>query len=497
MNFLKYSKQSFQRGVVMMFGLFALTACENELDTKVYSELTPSNFYQSEDDFNSAVVALYNPFTSDWGTEDTGDGVYYPSLFNANNRTYLLRSMLTTDEIENGWDANLESFNWGPATWQGTNETVYFKIRYIARATSAIDNMSKSTFVSDAVKNKYIAQAKTLRAWLMYIMYDFFGPVNAKVDPATLTSTVIEPRMDDATYLSQIEKDLVEAMPDLASMYNDDAPNWGRVSQGTARMILLRLYMHTKQWEKAEAVGKEILAMPYELQDNYADIFKNERNKEVIFAVSSSTAAPNWYPQHVFPDNYASSPIIARGGGWYGYSMPWNFFDKFESDDLRRTTTIISSYTNTSGTITDRTNGLRGAIPLKYTGITGPGPSYPDDVVIFRLGEVYLSVAEAINEQRGPSDAYEFVNEIRARAGVDDFEGMTKEQFREAILDERARELYAEGTRRQDLVRHGKFIANAVTRGKDADPGEVLFPIPASVVIQANGIVKQNDGYVD
>lgn len=495
MKFSKYRTQSWCHLFMMTLALVIVSACESELDTKVYSELTPTNFYQSEDDFNSAVVALYNPFTSDWGTEDTGDGVYYPALFNANNRTYLLRSMLTTDEMENGWDANLESFNWGPSTWQGTNETVYFKIRYIARATSAIENMSKSTFVADAVKRKYIAQAKTLRAWLMYIMYDFFGPVNAKVDPATLTSTTIEPRMDDATYVAQIEKDLLEAIPDLATMYNDDASNWGRVSKGTARMILLRLYMHTKQWEKAEAVGKEILTMGYELQVNYADIFKNERNKEVIFAVSSSSAAPNWYPQHVFPDNYASSPFIARGGGWYGYSMPWSFFDKFEVEDKRRTTTIISSYTNTGGGTTDRTNGLRGAIPLKYTGVTGPGPSYPDDVVIFRLGEVYLSIAEAINEQRGPSDAYEYVNEIRSRAGVDDFAGLTKDQFRDAMLDERGRELYAEGTRRQDLIRHGKFIANALSRGKNADAGEVLFPIPSSVVIQANGVVKQNDGY--
>jgi hypothetical protein len=260
-------------------------------------------------------------------------------------------------------------------------------------------------------------------------------------------------------------------------------------------MLLLKLYMHTRQWAKAEAVGKDIINMPYALQANYAEVFKTERNMEVIFAIASSTAAPNYYPQHVFPDNYASSPFITRGGGWYGYSMPWAFFDKFEANDLRRKTTIISTYTNTDGGTTDRSNGLRGAIPLKYTGITGAGPMYPDDVVIFRLGEVYLSVAEAINEQDRTGEAYAFVNEIRGRAGVGDFSGMTKDEFRDAILDERARELYAEGSRRQDLIRHGKFISNALARGKDADPGEVLFPIPAVIINQSGGIVEQNPGY--
>jgi hypothetical protein len=471
------------------------TGCEDQLETKVFSELPPENFYKSEGDFNSAVVALYNPFTSDWGNSGAEGG--YVALYNANNRSYLMRSMLTTDEMENGWDMNLEDFNWQPATFVGTGgSAVYYRIAHVARATSAIENMSKSTAnIPDDIKNNYIAQAKTLRAWLMYILYDFYGPVNVRTNPETLASPEIEPRPTDQEYTSQIEKDLLEAIPDLKDMYNADEVNWGRVSKGVARMVLLKLYMHTKQWDKAEAAGKEIIAMGYALQEKYADIFKVERNNEVIFAISSSTAAPNWYPQHVFPNDYATSPFISRGAGWYGYSMPWPFFDKFEAGDLRSKSTIISSYTNMNDGITDRNTGLRGAIPLKYTGITGPGPSYPDDVVIFRLGEVYLSIAEAINEQRGPNDAYAYVNEIRSRAGVDAFAGMTKETFRDAILDERARELYAEGTRRQDLIRHGKFISNAQARGKDADSWEVYFPIPADVINQAGEIIKQNDGY--
>lgn len=493
-----YGKRSALRFLIAVtVFIIPATGCEDQLETKIFSQLTPENFYKSEGDFNSALVALYNPFTSDWGNSGAEGG--YVALYNANNRSYLLRSMLTTDEMENGWDMNLEDFNWQPATFVGTGgSAVYYRVAHVARATSAIENMSKSTAnIPDAVRNSYIAEAKTLRAWLMYILYDFYGPVNARTNPETLSSTEIEPRPSEADYVAQIEKDLMEAIPHLKDMYNDEASNWGRVSKGVARMLLLKLYMHTKQWAKAEAAGKEIIGMGYALMDNYVDIFKVERNKEVIFAVSSSTAAPNWYPQHVFPNDYASHPIISRGAGWYGYSMPWSFFDKFAATDLRRTTTIISSYTNANDGVSDRNSGLRGAIPLKYTGITGPGPSYSDDVVVFRLGEVYLSVAEAINEQRGPADAYPYVNEIRARAGVADFSGMTKEQFRDAILDERARELYAEGTRRQDLIRHGKFISNAQARGKDADPWEVFFPIPADVINQANGIIEQNDGYTE
>lgn len=481
--------------MVMSVLLVSVTGCEDQLEPKVYNQLSPENFFKTEEDFNAALVVLYNPFTSDWGTTDTGDGIWYPALLNANNRTYLMRSLLTTDEMENGWDANLEEFNWAPSTWSGADETVYYKIRYVARATDAIDKIGKSTGVEESIRNRYAAEAKVLRAWLMYVLYDFFGPVNVKTDPAILSDTEILPRPSDEEYVSQMEKDLTEAIPDLPDKYNTSPANWGRVSKGVARMLLLKVYMHTKQWAEAEAVGKDIIGMGYSLMDNYADAFKVEKNNEVIYAVSSSDAAPNWYPQHVFPDNYASSSFITRGGGWYGYSMPWAFFDKFEATDERRTTTIISSYTNTNGETTNRTNGLRGAIPLKYTGIQGVGPSYPADVVVFRFAEVLLSVAEAINKQRGPDDAYEFVNQVRSRANVADFSGMTQDEFDDAILDERARELYAEGTRRQDLIRHGQFISNAQARGKDADENEVLFPIPNAVVLEGNGIIDQNDGY--
>ena len=235
--------------------LVAVTACEDQLQTKVFSQLTPENFYQSEGDFNAAVVTLYSPFGTDWGATDVGGGGYYPNLHNANARTYLMRSMLTTDELENDNPGVQELFTWGPSTWQGNDET-YFRIRFVARATGTIDNMVKATSVSEEVKNRYIAQAKVLRAWTMYILYDFYGPVNAKYDPATLADTKILPRPSAAEYTAQIEKDLTESIPYLSDMYNADESNWGRVSKGVARMLLLKLYMHTKQWTTTKSTNR-------------------------------------------------------------------------------------------------------------------------------------------------------------------------------------------------------------------------------------------------
>jgi hypothetical protein len=485
----------------IVLGIFS--GCEDELQPKVYNSFTEDNFFKTEADFFAAMVGLYSPFTAQWGDTDPGDGIWYAALYNANNRTYLLRSMLTTDELYNDWDMNLQNFTWGPSTWSETDESTYPRIRWVARATDVIDKISKSD-VNENIKDKYIAEAKVIRAWFMYILYDFFGPVNAKTDPESLSSIEIAPRPTAEAYCLIIEQDLKDAIATegFPDKNNGDAGNWGRVSKGVARMLLLKLYMHNKDWANAEAVGKEIMDMGYSLEADYTSIFTDKANNELIYAVPCNATTPNWWPQHLFPAGYkfgyAGSVKIERGAGWYGYSMPWEFFDKFEANDLRLNT-IIYQYARVSGkdtTIVTRDNGLRGAIPLKYTSISGPGPEYPIDWVVFRYAEVLLSVAEAINEQRGPDEAYQYVNAVRERAGVSDWSGMTQAEFGDAILDERGRELFGEGVRRQDLIRHGKFIQYALDRGiTNAEPRDVLFPIPQEVITESNGIVAQNEGY--
>ena len=153
--------------------IFILSSCEKQLETKVYSQLTPENFYQSEADANAALITLYTPFSSNWGNPDPGSGSWYASLYNADIKTYLLRSIASTDEISTDWDGNLTNFTWGPSTWTGANDPTYYKISFVAKATEIIDAINKSGSVSAEVKKSYIAQAKTLRAWTLYVLYDF------------------------------------------------------------------------------------------------------------------------------------------------------------------------------------------------------------------------------------------------------------------------------------------------------------------------------------
>jgi hypothetical protein len=121
-----------------------------------------------------------------------------------------------------------------------------------------------------------------------------------------------------------------------------------------------------------------------------------------------------------------------------------------------------------------------------------------NDFPIIRYADILLSRAEALNELAGPSEeAISLINLVRQVAGVppvllSDFNG--KEELRDHILDERSWEFFTEELRRQDLIRHGKFIELANERGKSAFDYHVLFPIPQNE-IDRNPNLEQNPGY--
>ena len=119
------------------------------------------------------------------------------------------------------------------------------------------------------------------------------------------------------------------------------------------------------------------------------------------------------------------------------------------------------------------------------------------DYGMLRLGEIYLSAAEAaLNGGGSTADALKYVNYIRERAGMPAYSNINLTELRR----ERQRELYTECTRRTDLVRYGQWISGYnwnwkyhAPEGTDFPARLAVYPIPA-VVIKDNGYT-QNPGW--
>lgn len=162
--------------------------------------------------------------------------------------------------------------------------------------------------------------------------------------------------------------------------------------------------------------------------------------------------------------------------------------------------------------IADISQFTEGYAVTKWKNVTSAGKAGSDktfidtDFPLFRLADAYLMLAEAV--LRGGTGATRaqalgYINQIRSRAFNGPSGNITDEDLNlEFILDERARELLWECTRRTDLVRFGKFSQSTylwpwkgnVKEGRSTDKKYDVYPIPFAD-LGANPNLKQNNGY--
>lgn len=477
--------------------LLLLQSCEKGLEPEVFNAIAPENFPKTESDINTTVTGIYHElrgggwerYTMSWGG-------------------WLTQGIGNTDEFATNWyTLEQEDFLWRP-------ETGFIAIFYnqmlpaITKATRNIEQI-KVAPVSSSIIDQAVAELRCIRSMLAFDLYDMYGPVPIIKDPEyamdiqkALTYRPARPSREE--YVSFLETELQEVAEVLPVSYN--AANFGRMSKGAALMILLKLYMHEKRWDRAAAVSKRIMDLNhYQLQPEFKDIWapNNKGNREVMLAVPSMAIEGygNNFLAHVLPPEYVSQNNVPLTR-WNGFRLPWIVWDSFDPNDKRREP-FVRWYWNGSAMVDGRTtnpNFAKGALPMKYP--ENPSTNGTDDAsdyVIYRYADVLLCRAEALNEVNGgpTQEAIDLVNELRERGGVTLLElaDFDQSSFRDRILQERQWELCYEGGRRQDLIRHGKLISNALSRGKtQASAKHVLYPIPQNA-INENPNIEQNTGY--
>ncbi|MFV0391725.1 MAG: RagB/SusD family nutrient uptake outer membrane protein [Paludibacteraceae bacterium] len=490
-----------------------LSGCEGDLEPDVYDKLTGDNFPKTEKDAESLVSSVYYQLRGgEW------------SRYNSANQSRLVVGLMGTDEFTCQWPGYWGSpfyFTWKPDEFP-FSDLYYAFVPAVTTATSAIAQLRKmGDVLNPTLLERYIAELKVARAYFMYDLYNLYGPVSVitnENDAMNIKDYSYQPRPTGEQMVQLIEADLSDdVIEKLEVKYTDS--EFGRFTQGAAMMCLLKLYLHEKDWINVEKYAKKIRDLKtYDLQLDYKSIWSidNERNSEIIFALAcqpTPEGVANNFRAHVLPPDW-KSPNGYTSLGWNGYKVPWQFYDTFDDADKRREC-LERYYTNILDEVVDTRaqSQFYGAMPLKYSeDPAGTGVNQGVDYVVYRYADVLLALAESLNEQNGPTQpSIDLINEVRKRAfepdkpiALADF--TDKQALREHILKERGWELYFEGNRREDLIRHDKFIeyANDPARmgsvrpknpQQNAKSYHVLYPIPNKAIVESKGVLKQNTGY--
>lgn len=490
--------------------LASVAGCKKGLEPQLYGSLQTTNYPKTEADFTNYVLEVYKPFQSKWGYADA-DGSYQNDWFSPEYGDIMMFDY-GTDEINTftawgGFYTQFSEANYSFLASYGVADDQFTKVRTVTRITQIIADIANSS-ISATAKAELTAEAKMARAWNMYFLLQCYGPVPVILDPAKIgtdaESNLTRPSRSD--YVASLVSDLTFASQNLPVK----PAEYGRFNQGLALSVLMRLYMNEKDFVNAEKVGRQIIALPYQLVNDYGSLFTEatEQNSETIWAVScmqnqdgaENHGSFNPWDFYTYPADYPGHKITSAWapGKVAPYSITWSFYNSFDPSDKRRLP-IIASYINKYGTVTDQTNGLAGAVIAKYPDLGGNVGSFQgNDIPKARLGEMMLYLAEAINQNSGPTpEAIGLVNQVRAAHGglgpVPASQTVDKATFDLWLLKEEGWETYFEGERRMDLVRHGQYSQALASVGKTAGP--YLFPVPTYEIAAGKGTLTQTPGY--
>ena len=483
---------------------------------------------------NLALTGLTGPHGSSDLPSDIDEGM---SVF---MRVVWYANELPSDEVLCAWlnDAGVPEFNRG--TWGDGHPLlrgIYYRCMFgITLCNSFLDSAPSSL---DEYSLK-VAEVRFMRALYYYYLIDLFG------NPPFVTHVTSEApkqgtREEVFNYIESELKDIIGEGEGSNVLADAQSVKYGRADKVAAYMLLMRLYLNAEvytgkaRWAEARTYAEKAINSKYELctsglngYNAYQLLFMGDNDtngaqKEIVFPVLfDGELTQSWGGVFLTAGMVNADDVLAYPTGisaaWGGIRAKPYFVQKwfpFENapegipSDLTaaagddRALFLTQNHTYEMTIEDDFTTGY-GYVKFLNTHADGTSAHNADhtdyDFPLFRLGEAYLTYAEAdarLNGGNVGATGLEYVKALRNRAHANsNFSTFTLAD----IEDEWSREFGFEGRRRMDMIRFGNFTGvRRVWIGGTATGGTLaayrsLFPLPSSDLI-ANPNLKQNPGY--
>ncbi|MBD0367613.1 MAG: RagB/SusD family nutrient uptake outer membrane protein [Flavisolibacter sp.] len=421
----------------------------------------------------------------------------------------------------------------------------------INNANVIISNVENAaiTAMSQANKDYINGEARFFRAYAYNILVTCFGRV------PIITTPLKEPKtnftrapLDSANNL--IVEDLTfgaTKLPDIENVKtNSKGRTYARPNKYMAMQLLAEVYLRMNKPDLAETQAQavinsnrfKLITTRYGIKatqpgDYYSDMFwygnqrRSQGNTEAIWVLEMENTS-------VVPGGYTGAPQQRRQWGAAYYQIPgmkitdslggrgiarlrlnnWVAYSLFEANDIRNSHYNLRRmyWYNTPGTANFGKPVVPGTDPLDTLIRIAPhitkwyqydpndefGFAMVKDIILMRLGETYLLLAEAQFKQNKLAQAAESLNAIRRRANATPVSAA--QVTMDFILDERVRELIGEENRRMTLMRTGTLVDRATRLNGDKINGistkNLLLPIPRSEIdLNKDAPLEQNPGY--
>ena len=530
--------------ITIMTSLLIVTSCQKFIEIPQRGQQNLDNYFSTKAECETFTNGIYKTFThwDEWWqqyqrltNEMSTDDAWMGNLNQSSSNSYACAHYLIT-----------------PSNAPGELNTFYSqKYLNIGQCNIAIERIGQST-IDNASKKQYIGEAKFFRAFDYWELVQNWGDV-VLITKMQGTGNLNLAKSPKADVYKQIITDLKEAADSLPNTYTD-TKNLGRVTKGACYALLARTYLFMKDYQNAYNYANMVITSgKYSLEPKFVNIWSvyNHNGVESIFEISAN-------PDQAFSIGNRFSIIMnARGEIWpdtqstavmdgWGWCVPSSHLEQAflsENDSIRRKSTIITLGEAVYGDAIDNPKYMfdktlnksdriwrKFYVPIAVRKTLIQKDSHiPLPMVLLRLGEMYLTRAEAAYFLTNPTQALSDINTLRARVKLNGKTGLAGNDLLYAVWKERRLEMASEGIRLYDLRREIDPVANKpmidmamgangyfvkYNTQQSTDPYETihpeerqdkgilfiagrheLWPIPQSEIDRSNGVIKQNPGY--
>ncbi len=537
-----------------------LISC-NVLDTK-------EDIYNTDEQIKTNYQVLYDfgyaAYTRLQNRNQTIDGNLFAAVSDEAEYTHSPSS--TQFFNEGSWNAVDNPDNTYAYNYEGIRAATYFLETYpnyaefLKQNRNLITSNDLNEYQRDVKSIRWLRfENRVLRAYFYFELLKRYGGVPIVKDLLSADENTHLPRANVDEVVSYIVSEIDASKDSLVTHWGTDFQDVGldgRITKGAALALKSRVLLYAAsplynptgdvaKWQAAASAANELLSLNlYTLDNSYGELFVGDRSaksSETIFAIRQG--ATNELEKRNYP--------IGTAGGGSGITPSHNLVSAYEykgtpdanNPYANRDPRLGFSVATNNSQWNDRTieiwEGGNDDYTIKNTSRTGyylkkflnENLNLVQDEkrlrswIVFRLAEIYLNYAEAMNEAYGPDDsngygltAREAINIVRSRTGVEmpPVTATSKDEFREKVKHERRIELAFEEHRYWD-VRRWKDATNvlnapllgvrAVKNGTNFtyDVKEVekrvftekmyFYPIPQSEIVKSKGIVTQNPGW--
>ena len=478
-------------------GLLVLGGCKKILEVDQQSSITEDIYFQNEGDFEPYVIGIYT-FMRSFANNVTYGTERGEELVSALNSRFGV-----------AWSQTLSPSN------GAINYNDWYKA--IGHCNLLLEKIKGFDFASNPdTRKRILAETYALRAYFYFHLTRIIGdaPLMLKAIITNESVPLLE-RSPATDVIKQVRSDLDSAITLYTSMSNYSAktyPSKYRFSYGATQALKADVLLWSgKVWGGGTATYNDAIAAISEVEASGVSLntdFKNVTgiragtNPEVVLAAyfqrdeTGGNYGVNALPYLTGVQgalNLDSLPYVQSSGngqGAYQISPKSKALFSAYPGDKRIPFTWVTERQNSGPKISWIT---------KY-----PGTKYADDrisdndIIIYRLADIYLLKAEAYAALDNAPQAIVYLNKVRVRTSNGDYTGATdKASVEKEILDERGRELFFENKRWYDLVRfHKGGTINVYTYvPKLVGLTTPLFWPLNTTVLANNTKIKQTDGY--